>query len=156
MPIHQSSYKTIYLIVKTHKERFPSYHCFRSQRNYYIRNGTYLVEHGVASFAFLRPNLQFFAFFQLLWLFFTFEKMPNEFWLFLALFGHLHFYVDLQMILADFWAMADFHTLFLDTMINFCWKVCTRIYNFLFCCLILLRLQFHVAFLQDQKFWEVY
>jgi len=35
------------LIVKTHKERFPSYHCFRSQHIYYITNAVYYYEHGV-------------------------------------------------------------------------------------------------------------
>jgi len=48
------------------------------------------------------------ACFQRLWPFLIFEKRPNEIWLFLAT---LIFYVDLadlKMILASFWALADF------------------------------------------------
>jgi len=63
-----------------------------------------MLQDRVASLAFLRPNLQFLAIFQLLWLFFIFEKRPNAIWLFLSFFGELDFYVDL----ADFWALADF------------------------------------------------
>jgi len=51
------------------------------------------------------------AFFQLLWSFIIFEKRPNKIWLVLAFFGQLDFYVDLadlKMILAGFWALADF------------------------------------------------
>jgi len=49
---------------------------------------------------------------------------------------------------------------FLDTvsgrrMINFHWKLCTRIYNFLFCCFMLINLQFQVALQQNQMFREV-
>jgi len=40
-------------------------------------------------------------------------------------------------------------------MINFCWKLCTRIYNILFCCFVLLGLQFQVSLQQDQKFREI-
>ena len=43
------------------------------------------------------------------------------------------------MILADFWALADFETLISGhSMIHFQWKLCTRIYNFLFCCFMLM------------------
>jgi len=38
------------------------------------------------------------------------------------------------------------------TMINFYWKLCTRIHNFLFCCFMLLGLQFQVTLQQDQSF----
>ena len=46
---------------------------------------------------------------------------------------------------------------FLDTvsghrMINFRWKLCTIIYNFLFCCFTLIDLQFQVTLQQNQKF----
>jgi len=58
------------------------------------------------------------AFFQLLQLFFVFEKRPNKIWNFLAFFDQSDYYVnlvDLKMILADFWGLTDFQTLFLAT-----------------------------------------
>ena len=41
-------------------------------------------------------------------------------------------------------------------MTNFHWKLCTRIYNFSFCCFMLIDLQFQVALQQNQKFREVH
>ena len=43
-----------------------------------------------------------------------------------------------------------------DRMINFYWKLCTRLYNFLFCCFMILGLQFQITLQKDQKFREVY
>jgi len=42
-------------------------------------------------------------------------------------------------------------------MIRFHWKLCTRIYNFLFCCFMLIGWQLQVTLQQQQnkKFWEV-
>jgi len=61
------------------------------------------------------------------------------------------------MILAGFWA----HDRFLDTVsghriINFHWKLYTRIYNFLFCYYMLINLQFQATLQQNQKFQEVH
>jgi len=58
-----------------------------------------------------------------------------------------------MMILAGFLGNGRF----LDTvsghiMINFHWKLCTRTYNFLFCCFMLIDLQFQVTLQQNQKF----
>jgi len=37
-------------------------------------------------------------------------------------------------------------------MINFHWKLCTRIYNFLFCCFIPIGLKFQVTVEKNHKF----
>jgi len=75
-------------------------------------------------------------------------------------FGHIDFLCrlgDLKMILAGFWV----HGRFLDTVsghriINFHWKLCRRIYNFLFSYYMLINLQFQVTLQQNQKFREVH
>jgi len=73
------------------------------------------------------------AVFQLFWPFLIFEKKPLGFsWPFLATYLFYVDLADLKMSLAGFWALADFQTVFLDTMIRFHWKLCTRIYDFLF------------------------
>ena len=51
--------------------------------------------------------------------------------------------------------------IFLDTasghrIMNFIWKLCTLIYNFLFCCFTLMDLQFRVTLQQNQQFREVH
>ena len=60
----------------------------------------------VASLAFLRPNLYFLAFFQLLWLFFIWKKCQMKFGVFWHFLANKIFYIDLpdlKIILANFW-----------------------------------------------------
>jgi len=71
--------------------------------------------------------------------FFIFEKGPIEIF-FCQKIGQLDF-------LCRFCRFKDDFGIFLDTvsghrMLNFHWKFCTRIHHFLFCCFMLLGLQF--------------
>jgi len=108
---------------------------------------------------FFGPNLSFLAFFQLLRLFFIFEKKPKKIWLFLAFFGQLDFLCRFGRFKDDFGRFLGTGR-FLSTvsghrMVNFYWKLCTRNHKFPFCCFVLLGLEFRVALQQNQKFWEV-
>jgi len=78
---------------------------------------------------------------------------------FLDFLGKLGLYVDLAHLKMIFGRILGTGR-FLDTIsghriINFYWKLCTRIYNLLFCYFILLGLQFQVTFQKDQKFRKV-
>jgi len=106
-----------------------------------------------------------------------------KFWPFFNSFGLLLFFKKGQMKSGFFWPLrflcrfgsfkVDFGRFkddfgrflgtgrFLDTisgrrMINFHWKLCTIICNFLFCCFTLIDLQFQVTLQQNQKFREVH
>ena len=101
------------------------------------------------------------AFFQLLWPFLFLKK--GQMLAFFAFFGHLDFLYRFGRF-TDYFGRFLGTSQFLDTvvsvsgqrMINFHWKLCTKVYNFLFCCLMLTNLQFQVALQQNQKFREVH
>jgi len=86
--------------------------------------------HQGCQFGFFEAKFVIFGLFSTLLAFFMFEKRPDEIWLFLAFFGELDF-------LYRFGGFLDTGR-FLNTVsghrkINFDWKLCTRICNFLFC-----------------------
>jgi len=77
----------------------------------------------------------------------------------LAFFDQLDFLYRFGRFKVDFGSFLGTVT-FLDTvsghrMLNFCWKHCTRIHNFLFCWFMLFALQFQFTLQQDHTYREV-
>jgi len=95
---------------------------------------------------------KFLAFFNSFGLFYFWKKAKWN-WAFLAIFGHLDFLCRFRRFKDNFGRFLG-TSRFLDTlsgrrMINFHWKLCTRIDNF-FCCFVLINLQFQVTLQQNQ------
>ena len=108
-------------------------------------------------FGFFEAKIVIFGLFTTPSAFFYFWKKAN--WN-LAFFGHLDFLCRFGRFKDDFGRFLSTGR-FLDTasghrIINFHWKLWTRIYNFLFCCFMLIDLQFQVTLQQNQKFREVH
>jgi len=104
---------------------------------------------------FFEDKFVIFGVFQLLWLFLLLKKVQITF----GFFDNLDFLCRFCRFTFDFGRFLGTGR-FLDTvsghrMLNFYWKLCTRIYNFSFFCFMLLGLQFQVTLQQDQKFREV-